>query len=214
MDNKDEIATTNYEEYDSGGVIYHAGFVLPASSIEPSGGTADYEWDIGGVYDVTFDGYPSDPTDEETARQNGWMIPGSRPRKWRYHQYSYAQFDADNKEHFLYWYNYPSQRYQVTVHLEKAYPDLTSFDKDIYPPHPPEIHDYIWHRALANLATHAEKQRRRSTGREGATGDNTKIEILNANFWISKMAQDEIDILAYNRKISGQQAHSNDGMSA
>lgn len=213
LDNQDNIDTSGYEEYESGGVIYHAGLVLPASTIEPSGGTEDYEWTIGRVYDVTFDQYPTDPIDEETARKYKIEEPGGRPRKWRYQQQSYSSFSSSNIEHLLWWYKFPSQRYNVAVHIEKAYPDLATFDGDTYPPHPPEIHDFIWHRALGNLATHAEKARRRSAGREsGPPGDNTKIEIVHAEYWLSKMAADEAEILAYNARVAGQQAHSNSRM--
>ena len=98
--------------------------------------------------------------------------------------------------------------------LEKTYPDITVFNASTYPPHPIELHDYIWHRALANLATQTEKAKRQSLTRQGVVGDNTKIEIVSAQYWIAKAAADEIDILAYNRSLLGDIPRSTDSMGA
>ena len=210
LDSKDDIDTGDYEEYDSGGTIYHAGLVLPASTIQPTD-----SWTIERVYDVQFDLQPGcEPITEQMAKQGGWLQTGGMPRKWRYQQYTYSTFETDNTEHFLFWYPFPSQKYNIRIFIEKTYPDMSVWDKLTYPPCPAKIHDFIWHRALANLATHAEKQRRRSAGREGTTGDNTKIEILNANYWMDRKIEDEIQILNISRVMSGDQPYVSKGMSA
>lgn len=207
LDGQTAIDTTNYETYSSGGTIYHAGIVLPASTIEPSGGTASYEWDIKRVFDVQFDLQPGcNPITEEAAKE--WLAPGSRPVKWRYQQYAFASFGT--VEHLLFWYNFPSQKYNIRVSLEKAYPDLSSWTASVYPPAPAQIHDYIWHRALSNLATQSETARRMA--KDGA--DNTKMEIVNANYWIAKAAQEEVEIMEYSRMLSGGQPYMSQGMSA
>ena len=209
LDGQTAINTTNYEAYSSGGTIYHAGIVLPAATIEPSGGTGNdtaYEWDIKRVYDVQFDQNPSDPITEAPAQLVSQA--GSRPKKWRYQQYAYGSFESP--EHLLFWYNFPSTRYNVRVSIEKEYPDISKFSDSVYPPCPAMVHDFIWHRALANLAMHSEKQKRKT--REG--GDNTKIEVLNANYWIAQMASDEIKLLEYSRKLSSGKAYMSQGMSA
>ena len=87
------------------------------------------------------------------------------------------------------------------------------FNDSNFPPLPIELHDYIWHRALANLATQSEKARRQRVTRDGVI-DNTKIEIVNAQYWIAKAAVDEVDIRAYNRSLLGQIPHAMDSMSA
>jgi hypothetical protein len=205
------ISSASYEDYDTGGVIYHAGIILP-STIEPTGGTASYEWDIKRVFGVKVDGNKCDPISEDQAVAMGINKPGGTPRRWRYNQYSYASFTSD--EHVLMWYPYPSQRYNINAMIEKIYPDPSVWTSSVYPPHPEHIHNFIWQRALANLASHGERQRRRSAGKEGETGDNTKIEILNAKYWIGKAAADEIRILDYSSKLMGNQAYISEGMSA
>lgn len=211
LDGQTDINTTSYEEYSSGGILYHAGVVLPRTTIEPSGGTADYEWGIKRVYGAMFDGIPADPITHEKALKIGACAPGGQPRFFRYQQYAYAGFST--VEHILMWYPFVSQRFNVRALIEKDYPDISTFNGSTYPPHPPMVHDFIWHRALANLATHAEKQRRRTAGKDDG-GDNTKMEILNANFWISKAAADEVNIIDYSDKLSGNQAYISEGMSA
>jgi len=204
-----EIDTTDYEAYDSGGTIYHAGIVLPASTIEPADATGldtHYEWAIKRVYDVQFDLYPSDPISEAPAQRVSQ--PGGRPSRWRYQQYAYGTFASI--EHLLFWYNWPGQRYNVKVSLEKEYPDLSDWSEGVYPPCPGQIHEYIWHRALSNLAMDSQKHRRKTKD----AGDNTKIEILNANYWIAVSARDEIELFEYSRKLSGRQPYMSEGMSA
>lgn len=214
LDNQDNINTTDYETYDGGGTIYHVGLVLPASTIQPAN-----SWTIKRLFDVHFDHKAATPITKEQVVRDAWLEEGGRPEKWRYEQYTYSTFESSNIEHWLFWYGLPTKRYNVNLDIEKTYPDISTFKKGptgaTYPPHPIDIHDYIWHRALANLATQAEKQRRTTVSRDGkVTGDNTKIEIVNANYWISKMAADEIDIMAYHNSMLGNIPTSGDSMGA
>jgi hypothetical protein len=207
-----EINTTNYDTYDSGGVIYHAGIVLPASTIEPSGGSGyntSYEWTIKRVYDLTFDMCPTNPISEEKAKL--YLQPGGRPRMWRYQRYAYGSFA--NNEHLLFWYNFPSVRYNVKVHLEKEYPEPSKWGEEVFLPCPSQIHEYVWHRALSKLAMDSEKHRRKTATKDNI-GDNTKIEILNANYWISLALEEEMKIKELSRKLSGDQPYMSQGMSA
>lgn len=206
LNGQDAINTTDYEEYDTGGTIYHAGIVLPYASIEPSSG--DYQWNIKRVYDVQFDLCPADPITESAAQK--LSEPGGQPTRWRYQQYAYASYETP--DHVLFWYPFPSQRFNVKVSIEKEYPDIADWTDAHYPSCPGNIHEYIWHRALSGLAMHSEKQRRTAGGDN--VGDNTKIEILNAQYWIAKAGADELKILDYNRKMSGGQAYASQGMSA
>lgn len=215
LDGQTAIDSSDFPDYDTGGTIYHAGIVLPKTSIEPQAGDAQSLWKIDHVYEVMVDGYPCYPITQDDAVNQRLNRPGSRPQRWRYQKYSYGSFSStDNLEHILLWYPYAGQRYHIESMIKKSYPDLATFSSTVYPPQPIEIHDCIWHRALALLATHAERQRRKSSGKDGMMGDNTKIEILNANYWISKMNDDEINILEYSRKLNGELAHLGEGISA
>ena len=210
MDGDDAISTSDYEEYDSGGTIYHVGTVLPASTIEPTS-----DWKIQRIWNVTFDGYPSEPISEEEAVACNWLNQGGRPNKWRYQKYSYTTFEQDNLEHFLFWLAPVGQRYNVRIFLEKSYPDISSFTKTAYPPHLIEIHDFIWHRALSNLATHGDKARRRTANKEDTgRGDNTKMEIVSAQYWIAKALDDEITIMSFHRSLLGHIPNVNSSMGA
>ena len=207
LNGQDDIDTSDYEAYDTGGTIYHAGIVLP-STIEPSAGDEEYQWKIKRVYDVLFDLSPADPITEGEAQKH--LQPGGCPGKWRYQQYSYTGYETP--EHVVFWYGFPSQRYNVRVSIEKEYPDPSNWTSEFYLPMPDHIREFVWHRALAGLAMHSEKQRRKTGGDH--EGDNTKIEILNAQYWISKAAEDEQKILDYNLRLSGGQAYTGQGMSA
>ena len=206
LDGQTDITTAAYDDYDSGGTIYHAGIVLPTSTIEPTSSSTYNDWNIKRVFDVNFDLYPCNPITEAP----GQLIaqPGSRPERWRYQQYAYGSFETP--EHLLFWYNFPSTRYNVKVYIEKEYPDPSEWTAEAYLPCPGHIHEYVWHRALSNLAMHSEKQRRAT--KDG--GNNTKIEVLNANYWMAKAIEEETKLLAYNRKLSGGKAYMSQGMSA
>ena len=211
LDGTTVIDTTDHEAYNSGGTIYHAGMVLP-TTIVPAAGDAWLQWKIKRVFGATIDGYQCNPVSQERAVAMQVNRPGSRPCFWRYDQYAYGSFSSP--DHILFWYPYVSQRYNLEVMIEKEYPDISSWSATAYPPHPNHIHDFIWHRALSNLATNAERQRRRSSGKEGEMGDNTRIEILNANYWIAKAMKEEIEILEHSRHLEGQQSYMSEGMGA
>ena len=211
LDGQTDIDTSGYEKYDSGGTIYHAGIVLPASTIEPTD-----SWKISRVWGLTVDKYPCAPVTEERAMADMYIEAGGRPGAWRYQKYTYSDFTSANIDHIIFWYGMPGMRYNIEVKIEKSYPDISTFKSGAdatYPPHPVEIHDYIWHRALANLATQSEKARRKGVYKD-FTGDNVKIEIVNAQYWILKAAQDEIAILAYHRSLLGDIPYASSGMSA
>lgn len=218
LDGKNVINTTNYEEYASGGTIYHAGIKLPSSTIEPSStdtdnnyeATADYRWKIGWIYNATFDLFPAYPMPEVSSFNNvGNWQSGGRPDKFRHVRYTFGNPGSASVEHFLIFNKLAAQRYNIRIFFEKDYPDLSTWTDAVYPPHPPEIHDYIWHRALAYLVGNSERMRR--SGKDNM--DNTKMEILYSERWLSQMAVDEGKIIQLNRKMLGDGPHSG-GMSA
>jgi len=193
----DQIAinSTNYSAYTSNGKIYHCGIKIPSASIEPTGGVADYEWVIKRIFAVTFDSYPpATPTTEELVTTDI-----GRPNKWRYERYGYAAIHS-SPEHYLMFNKPADDRYNIDIHIEKSYPDLSSWTTTKYPSHPPEIHDCIWHRALANLATNAEKQRRETKERIAP-----HVEVLYAEFWKQKVLEDDKFIKDFSRNLLGAQ---------
>jgi hypothetical protein len=211
LDGQTAIDTTDYEDYDAGGYIYHAGIVFP--SIEPTGGTASYEWKIRRIFGVDFDNNPSLPVNAETAKRNRLMNAGGLPRWFRYEKYSYDLFGPTNVDHLLFWYPFPSQRYNVCSHIEKIYPDITVWDDDVYPPLPEELHDYIWHRALSLLSTYRE-QKDDTNSKPGENYGTPKIEVINSLQWVRTARLDEDKIMDFHNKILGNQSSLGDGMSA
>lgn len=211
MDGDDAISTASYEAYDSGGTIYHAGFILPKTTIQPTN-----SWTINNVWGMEIDGYPVWPISEsEVLNDPRWQQPGSRPTRYRYQKYAYGAFNSgttDNSEHLLFLYNLPVQRYVCKLYIEKKYPDISTWNTTTFSHHPPEIHDYIWQMALADLAIFSEKARRK-TIKGDLVGDNTKIEVMNAAYWINKRFVIVDKILAHSRKLAGYN-RSTRGMSA
>lgn len=197
LDDQNSIVSTNYDAYASGGKIYHAGIKIPHSTIEPSSGT-DYKWIIKNIFAVTFDSYPATPMAEEVLAAR-YLASIGRPDKWRYKRYGYSSLHTST-EHYLMFNKPADKRYNIDIHIEKGYPDLATWTTVVYPPHPPEIHDCIWHRALANLTTNAEKQRRETKERLGQT-----IEVLYGQHWQRKALEDEKFIKDFSRNLLGGQ---------
>jgi hypothetical protein len=198
LDNQIAIDTSSYDEYSSGGYIYHCGIVIPHSTIQPSN-----SWEIKRVFDVTFDLKPAHIISEEAVNSDlVWLTPSGRPQRWRYLRYYYT--DMTSPTHFLLFYPPTQNRYNIGITFEITYPDLSTWNDSTYPPHPPEVHDYIWHRALANLATNAERQRReiREGNRPVMMG---QIEVLYAQHWQGKKIEDEIAIKNLSRSMLGSQ---------
>lgn len=204
MDGDDEINTTNYDEYSASGAIYHVGFILPKASIQPT----NQAWTIRNVWGMEIDGNPVWPISETEVLNESkrWGQPGGRPTRFRYQKYTYGSFDSgsdENSEHLLFLYNYPSKRYVCKIYIEKQYPHISTWDTVTYSHHPPEIHNYIWQMALADLAIESQKAKRKSVGRGEAVGDNTRMEVLNANYYIAKKAVYEDKIIEHSRKLAG-----------
>ncbi len=208
LNDQDLITSAAYGDYDSGGYIYHAGILIPDTTIEPGVAVADQsEWKIKRIYGVLFDGNPAHPITEEAAISDPkWLTPGGRPSRWRYDRYAYGAMGHSDFVHTLFFYPPTAQRYNIRLFIEKEYPDLAAWTDAVYPPQPPEVHDYIWHRALANLATNAEKQRRESRWKENEAGRVTStIEVLYAQMWKAKVAEDELRIVNLSRRMLGDQ---------
>lgn len=197
LDDQNSIVSTDYDTYTSGGKIYHAGIKIPHSIIEPGSGT-DYKWIIKNIFAVTFNSYPATPMAEEVLASR-YINSIGRPDKWRYKRYGYSSLHT-SIEHYLMFNRPADKRYNIDIHIEKSYPDLATWTAAVYPPHPPEIHDCIWHRALANLTTNAEKQQRSTKEQLGQA-----IEILYGQVWKQKVLEDEKFIKDFSRNLLGGQ---------
>lgn len=198
-----DIDTSGLDAYDSGGYVYHLGILLPATSIEPQSGTADYKWKIGRVYGCTLNSLPLDPISEEEvmAYSERWLSPAGRPVRWRYWRHDAYNFAAASRQHYLLFYPPCGQMYNIRVYLEKEYPALNTWDKDtVGPPHPAEVHERIWPRALSKLAGNAEKVRRESKDGSRIMGN---IEVLFAQRWTLQALEDEAWIRNFSRNLLG-----------
>jgi len=180
---------------------------LPHATVQPTAAqesTASYRWKIKRVWNVTVDGDPVYPISDEEARSNGkWHTPAGVLERWRY--WRKMTSDPSTYTHYVLFYPPVNNRYNLAIHIEKAYPDISVWTGTVYPPHPPEIHDYIWHRALSNLATNAEKQRRESSKGERLMG---QIEVLYAQMWQAKKVEDERAIKLFSKQLLGDQPSS------
>ena len=204
-----EIDTSSYGEYDSGGHVYMVGFKIPNSTFEPSTGDACYKWKMGTIYEAYRDLYKMSPITQESglnssSRWAGYLGYGGyseiAPTRYRHEQYFYT--DPSTVTNFLMFNGQIGKEYSISISYEKSYPDLgtgDSWDDSHYPPHIPEIHDYIWHRALSNLASNTEKARRKT--KDG--GDNTIMEVQQAELWIHKALAEEGKIISLSRKMIG-----------
>lgn len=201
LDGSDYIATDTLDAWDSGGYIYHAGVLLPKTSIEPQTGNSWEKWLIEDVYSVTFDSLPCWPiSEEEVLSDPEWMRPGGQPKRWRYVRNNYQGFDPSDTEHFLFFNPPTAQQYNIRAFIKKGYPDIFEWTESAYPPHPPDVHDCIWHMALALLVANTEKQRRASTDGRSLMGS---IEVLYAKHWTLEAAKDELFIQDLSRRMIG-----------
>lgn len=203
VDGQYAVDTSSLDTWSAGGYFYHAGIYLPTSTIHPTGGNTWDRWEIGDIYNVTFNNFPSHPISEEEAlSERKWMLPG-HPERWRYWRNDYQGFGST--EHYLMFHPFPSQRYNIRIFFEKSYPDPSIWTDKAYLPHPGEISDFIWHRALKVLIGQAEKMKRASTDGRSLMG---RIEVLYGQVWSNKVEEDKVSIINLSRKMLGSRPSS------
>lgn len=199
LDGLTTIDTTNYETYSSGGVVYHAGFVLNTTTILANVST---EWTFKGVLCCpTFDGFPTNPISEQAVRNNrAWtdISYASRPKNFRYWQQLVTDDASPTINHYLFWYPPCDQGYNVMIPYEKEVADMSTFNTTTYCFHPAECHSAIWHGALALLVGESKRVKR--------TSDKviaTQLEVLFAQKWTALWLQDKARIINLSRKLMG-----------
>jgi len=196
LDGQTNINTTSYGVYNSGGAIYHSGFVLNTDTILAN---VDSKWTIKSILpNVTFDGFPSEPITEQVVRNNQvWLDISSSGRPVKTRQWQHMTTDADTS-YYLFWYPVVDQAYNIGLNYQKEVPDISVWSDSTYSFHLPEAHDALWHGALANLVG-TSKRIQRSSGKDLALN----LEVLMSKVWITKWEEDKIRIKKFSRKLLG-----------
>lgn len=192
------VDTSSYISYSSGGGAYHFGKVLSTSDILAGASGA---WDLRKIVSCTFDGYPSDPIGDAEVRDNpAWADVSSaqRPKRWRYWQ-NMTDPDIPTVNHYLFWYPASNQRYNVWMNYQREVPDISTWDANTYPFHPPEIHNLLWHGGLAILAGNNERAQR--SGMNGL--DVGQVEVMSAQHWMRQWEHDKVFARNFSRELHG-----------
>ncbi len=198
LDGLGAINTTNYTEYDSGGHVYHAGFVLNTTTILTN---VSSEWGFKRVIpSPTFDGHPTTPISESQVRNNkDWLdiSSASRPKRWR-HWHNMTDPNTPTVSHYLFWYPVADQEYEISFPYEREIPDISTWDDSTYPFHPPEVHPALWHGALAHMAGLAERMKR-----QNEKSVVIRMEVMFAQKWQMEFQNDLNKIRNLNRDMLG-----------
>jgi hypothetical protein len=202
LDGLTDVDTSGYTAYSDGGYVYHAGFVLNTTTIL-TGITA---WGFKRILDpVSFDKHPADPISEAEVRGDGRWLDSSnaqRPKKYRFWQNMATPSSVTD---YLFWYPVANQAYNVFFNYEKEIPDISTWTGSVYPFHPGQIHEYIWHGALAKLVGMSKRVERSGTQRI-----STKVEVMFAEYWVREWMKDKRKILDFSRKMLGASGGQSD----
>lgn len=188
------IDTSGYDAYSSGGAIYHCGFVLNTTTILAD---VNAKWTFKKILSATFDKYPATPISEaEIVNDKSWVdiAYARRPRRFR-HWTNMTTYSTTS--HYLLWYPPANQAYNVGITYQKEVPDLT-WGASVYPFHPPEIHDALWHGALSNLLGNSKRVQRSSTKEI-----TVELEVMFSQIWFAKWQDDLRKIRNLSREMLG-----------
>ena len=205
LDGLSDIDTSGYDAYTSGGVVYHAGFVLNTATILTDVAS---EWTVKQLLPhPTLDGFPLYPITEAEVVKKRWqdISFSSRPERYRYWQ---NMTDMDTVSHYIFLYPVCNRAYNLSFPYQKEVPDISTFNGSTYPLHPPQVHDAIWHGALAKLVG-VSKRVRRHNDKVIAT----QLEIAWKERWETEWMKDGIKTIELSRKMMGDMGGSS-GISA
>ncbi|HUU80401.1 MAG TPA: hypothetical protein VMW90_03050 [Acidobacteriota bacterium] len=197
LDGLDALSTSSLTEYSSGGYIYHSGYVLNTTTILAS---VDSQWTFKKILPCPrFDGHPTEPISNPEDDDGFWLniSNAQRPRRWRYWQ---NMASPSSVSHYLFWYPAANNNYNLAFHYQREIPDISTWSSSTYPFHPPEVHDAIWHGALAELIGLSKRMER-----QGEKGIVIRMEVMFAEHWMSQFAQDRINIINLSRSMMGAQ---------
>ncbi len=195
------VNTSTYDAYVSGGVIGHCGFNLTTymTTIMAGAGSA---WTLKRIMpNPTFDGHRSEViSEDESLSDDKWVLPGfaTRPTRWRHWRNMTSANPSTGSVHYLFWYPPANQAYRLGFRYQKEIADLT-FGATDYPFHPPEVHEMIWHGALAIMVGMIERARRETKERM-----YVRMEVEFAQQWTQKWAEDKMKLILMNRQALGQ----------
>jgi len=198
LDGSDAIDTSSMTTYTSGGSVYHSGFVLNTTTILAG---AASQWDFKQVLDSpTFDGHPTDPISEQDVRgSSSWIDVGSARRPIRYRHWQHiANPTTPTIYHYLFWYPAANDQYNLFFNYQKEVADIATWSASAYPYHPAEVHEALWHGALAKLHGNSKRMER---GAGAAIA--TQIEVLFAQMWVNEWEKDKIRVRELSRKMLG-----------
>uniref|UniRef100_A0A6M3IEI1 Putative tail tubular protein n=1 Tax=viral metagenome TaxID=1070528 RepID=A0A6M3IEI1_9ZZZZ len=197
LDGLDAVATTNYTEYTSGGIVYCIGLVLNTTLILAN---VSDKWDFKRVLpSPRFDGYPTAPIPENEVNDTTFWTDVSsarRPERWR--EWINVT-ESGTQAHYLFWYPAANQQYNLEFIYEKDIADISVFTKTTYPFHPAEIHDILWKGALAQLVGDNEKAKR-SSDKVIAT----QLEVLFAQKWTREWEDGKKRAREYSKFLRGE----------
>jgi hypothetical protein len=100
--------------------------------------------------------------------------------------------------HYIFLYPVCNNYYNLGFPYQKEVPDISTFDGSTYPLHPPQVHDAIWHGALAKLVG-ISKRVQRHNERVIAT----QLEIAFRDRWEVEWAKDKIKTIELSRQMMG-----------
>lgn len=205
LDGLDAVNTTNYDTYSSSGVVYHAGFVLNATTVLAN---VDSKWTIKQLIPhATIDGFPLFPITENEVVRNKWQDASfsSRPERYRYWQNITTDVTTN---HYIFLYPVCNQAYNLGFPYQKEIPDISVFNNSTYPFHPPQVHDAIWHGALSKLVGISKRVQRHNDKVIA-----TQLEIAFRDRWQNEWEKDKIKTIELSRKMLGDMGNTS-GFSA
>ncbi len=196
IDGLSAVNTSGYTAYTSGGAVYHCGFVLNTTTIL----TGITGWTFKSVLPgATFDLYSTSPISQvHIDQERYWVDAGNaqRPYKTRYWQ---NMASPSSFSHYFFWYPPANQAYNICIKYQKEIPDISVWNDSTYPFHPAEVHEALWHGALAKLSGLSKRMQRQSTKGD----DVARVEVLFAQRWLLEWEEDKRKIKNLSRSFLG-----------
>jgi hypothetical protein len=195
VDGLNAVDTSGYAAHSSGGAVYHIGAVLDDTTVLAGNNS---EWTIKRLLpSPKFDGFGTKPISEMELGGNQYWISTAADRPWRY-RYWQNMTSMDSTAHYLFWYPSANDQYNVSIPYQREVPDIAAWTAATYPFHPPQIHDCLWHGALANLAyVHAKAAMATGEGRD------LNFEVMNAQYWMTQWEKDKARVVNFSRDLQG-----------
>lgn len=195
LDGLRDISTASYDEYSSGGIIYHHGVILDESAVITGN---DGQWSVKRVLPgVMFDEYPALTINEDEVLRRFSFGAGGMPTHWRQWR-NIVNPTTPTQSLALFWYPGPGQDFSVSFRYQREVPDISTWSDTAYPFHPEYVHDFIWRGALAKLIGQVERAKRKT-----GEFDAVQMEVQFASYWLSQWEQDKMQAIKFSRELGG-----------